>query len=416
MTETKLDTTRSTSEFLTADVGYTSYCKEQNAAGGGILLAVKDDFPSKLVDLMDVCQNDFPCELVDLKDVEDEILWVKISLNKWENIYARVFYRQPNTSIEQLKSLNKSLDIILELTKNNPNNTILLGRDYNYKDINWENYTVLPGSDQEAARSKLLEILVENDLSQHQHEPTRLEKILDLFCTNAPGLVRTWAQSQASQTMLFPLLTMRLEPNLIAKHPDVYTSSRRPSGKTSESTSVPLVTHSWSSAPVGPLKITGMTSRVPSWNWWKTCVSSRITRHRQNLPWWNWHWKRLVRWRQCRYNKAKKSSNPTTWAIYRLTQKEMQKDLDQSRWDYVNNILIDGLENNNNKPFWRFVKSGRQDSVGVTPSRTKAPSTWTAKRKLISWTASSRECSRSRTSHHFRTLPALHTPLSAHWK
>ena len=175
MTETKLDATKSTAEFLPADTGYTTYHKDWGAAGGGILLDVKDDFPS---------------ELVDLKDVEDEILWVKISLNKRKNIYAGVFYRQLNTSINQLESLGKSLDIITDLTKNNPNNTILLGGDFNCKDLNWENYTVLPGSDQKAAGSKLLEILTENDLSQHQREPTRLENILDLFCTNAPGLVK----------------------------------------------------------------------------------------------------------------------------------------------------------------------------------------------------------------------------------
>ena len=175
MTETKLDATKSTAEFLPADTGYTTYYKDWSAADGGILLDVKDDFPS---------------ELVDLKDVEDEILWVKISLNKRKNIYAGVFYRQLNTSINQLESLGKSLDIITDLTKNNPNNTILLGGDFNCKDLNWENYTILPGSDQKAAGSKLLEILTENDLSQHQREPTRLENILDLFCTNAPGLVK----------------------------------------------------------------------------------------------------------------------------------------------------------------------------------------------------------------------------------
>ena len=172
MTETKLDATKSTAEFLPADTGYTTYHKDWNAAGGGVLLAVKDDFPS---------------ELVDLKDVEDEILWVKIRLNKRKNIYIGVFYRQPNTSINRLESLGKSLDIISDLTQNNPNNTILLGGDFNCKDINWENYTVLPGSDQKKVRSKLLEILAENGLWQHQREPTSLENILDLFCTNAPG-------------------------------------------------------------------------------------------------------------------------------------------------------------------------------------------------------------------------------------
>ena len=45
-------------------LGYTTYHKDRNAAGGGILLDVKDDFPS---------------ELVDLKDVEDEILWWRLA-------------------------------------------------------------------------------------------------------------------------------------------------------------------------------------------------------------------------------------------------------------------------------------------------------------------------------------------------
>ena len=74
MTETKLDATKSTAEFFPADTGYTIYRKDRNAAGGGILLAIKDDFP---------------CELVDLKDMEDEILWV--SLNKRKNIAVEFF-------------------------------------------------------------------------------------------------------------------------------------------------------------------------------------------------------------------------------------------------------------------------------------------------------------------------------------
>lgn len=48
-------------------------------------------------------------------------------------------------------------------------------------------------------------------------------------------------------------------------------------------------------------------------------------------------------------------------------QKETQKALTQARWDYINNTLLEGLENNNSKPFWRFVKSRRQDNVGVAP-------------------------------------------------
>ena len=149
-------------------------------------------------------------------------------------------------------------------------------------------------------------------------------------------------------------------------------------------------------------------------------VPSRTTRRRQNLPWWNRHLKRLVRRKQRRSNKVKKSSSPTAWAKYRLTQKEMQKALDQARWDYVNNILIDGLENNNSKPFWRFIKSRRQDSVGVAPLKDEGILHTDSKEKAH---ILNRQFQRVFTQednsplpNHCRTLPALHTPPSAHWK
>ena len=251
-----------------------------------------------------------------------------------------------------------------DLTKNNPNNTILLGGDFNSKNINWENYTVLPGSDQKADGSKLLEILAKNDLSQQQCEPTRLENILDLFCTNAPGLVKKMSTIPGISDHAIPVAdcAIRAQPNRKAprrvyqvkkaKWEDIKEHLLTFRNSFLEQCTSRSIEDNWNEFKGTLLKL--MEKYVPS----------RTTRCRQNLPWWNWHLKRLVRRKQRRYNKAKKSSSPTAWAKYRLTQ-EMQKALDQARWDYVNNILIDGLENNNSKPFWRFVKSRRQDSVGV---------------------------------------------------
>ena len=33
----------------------------------------------------------------------------------------------------------------------------------------------------------------------------------------------------------------------------------------------------------------------------------------------------------------------------------------------INNVIQKGLNENNSKPFWRYVKSRRQDNVGVSP-------------------------------------------------
>jgi hypothetical protein len=41
--------------------------------------------------------------------------------------------------------------------------------------------------------------------------------------------------------------------------------------------------------------------------------------------------------------------------------------MDHARWEYVNNILSEGLENKNSKPYWRFIKSRRQDNIGIAP-------------------------------------------------
>ena len=65
--------------------------------------------------------------------------------------------------------------------------------------------------------------------------------------------------------------------------------------------------------------------------------------------------------------RRRKAATPPPWGKYRLTQKKMQIALGQARWDYVNNILIDRLGNNNNKPFWSFVNSRHQDMVAVAP-------------------------------------------------
>ena len=37
----------------------------------------------------------------------------------------------------------------------------------------------------------------------------------------------------------------------------------------------------------------------------------------------------------------------------------------------VNNILLEGLQSKDCKPFWRYVKSKRQDTIGVAPLKSK---------------------------------------------
>jgi hypothetical protein len=55
------------------------------------------------------------------------------------------FYRPPNTGIETLQELRKSLE---NLPKNSEDKIIILPGDFNLPHINWKNNTIKPGGNQ----------------------------------------------------------------------------------------------------------------------------------------------------------------------------------------------------------------------------------------------------------------------------
>ena len=48
-------------------------------------------------------------------------------------------------------------------------------------------------------------------------------------------------------------------------------------------------------------------------------------------------------------------------------QKERKRLFRQAEWNVVNNTIQEGLAQNNSKPFWRYIKSKRQDNIGTVP-------------------------------------------------
>ena len=72
----------------------------------------------------------------------------------------------------------------------------------------------------------------------------------------------------------------------------------------------------------------------------------------------------MLRRKQRLYNQAKKTKN---WSNYKHYQKECKQKIRQTEWDYINTTIRQGLEINNSKPFWQYIKIKRQDNVGVAP-------------------------------------------------
>ena len=78
------------------------------------------------------------------------------------------------------------------------------------------------------------------------------------------------------------------------------------------------------------------------------------------------HWPVACRKKQRLFNLARRTHKRQHWEKYKSHKRSTLKDLRWARWSYIDNILHLSLDSKNPKPFWRFIKSQRQDSVGAS--------------------------------------------------
>ncbi|CAC5376110.1 unnamed protein product [Mytilus coruscus] len=64
------------------------------------------------------------------------------------------------------------------------------------------------------------------------------------------------------------------------------------------------------------------------------------------------------------YQQAKITNN---WSNDKHFQKECKRQVQKAEWGYINNTIMEGLENNNPKPFWKYIKLRKQDNIGISP-------------------------------------------------
>jgi len=93
-------------------------------------------------------------------------------------------------------------------------------------------------------------------------------------------------------------------------------------------------------------------------------VPSVIRSGKHRLPWFGQRLRRLLRRKRRLYRQAKKTG---IWNNYRHIQRECKRTFRRAEWDFLNNVISDGLQRNDTKPFWKYVKSKKQDNVGVAP-------------------------------------------------
>ena len=363
ISETKLDATVDSTEFLPS--GYRGDIrKDRDRKGGGLMIATKSSLTVEGVKIPDTC----------------ETVWAKIMDKQNNPIYIGSFYRRPHEyTPSQITELEKVMQHIETITKNNPQSTIILGGDFNALEIDWHTHQVTPNSTMGPLCETLLTFLSDFFLTQCQEDPTREDSVLDLFCTNKPGLVKS--------TSTIPGIS---DHDIIAAHCDIRARHTR---------KAPRKIHMFSKADWTKLKeeskifcddfLQRHVDRSVEENYSplkqhltdiiKKYIPSRTSSSRFNLPWMNTTLRRMCRKKQRLYNTAKQSQAPNRWAKFKSHKRDTLKELRRARWLYINNILqLSG----DSKPFWKYVKSQRQNNIGIiaikdqgclhTDSRTKA--------------------------------------------
>lgn len=341
-TESWLDDTVNNNEIFPPNFTAVRKDRNTNTGHGGVLVATRND-------IISVHQTEL--------DTECEIVWVELQLMGCKKLVIGAFYRPPNkTDSKYLDQLKLSLNRI-NITQDT---MICLGGDFNLGDINWLNNSVVPGARFKAQSETLIEISEQFDLEQLVLEPTREKKILDLFFTSNPTLVKNVIVSPGiSDHDGIPLIELNTKPLITKSKPRKQYIFKKANmeglQKDMENLNSNIlkrdVTSSqqdWCEFRDGIFK--SMDENIPS----------KMTSKRNNTPWITTGIRRKLRKKQRIYNRAKKSGTEDDLMKFKTIRKEIQKESKLSYWRWVRSSCISST-----KQFYGFIKKLRKDSVGI---------------------------------------------------
>ena len=360
VSETKLEKSVKHSEFLPS--AYTGHIRHDHTKhGGGVMIIHRKDL---VIDEI---------ELVDPKTPHhDHVVWAKLTVRNTSPIYIGSYYRSNSRNDkETIPGLISSLDHIASLTKNNPKATVIVGGDFNVRDIDWENQTVPEGAEHKPLCEAVVQVLQHHHLDQLQKTPTRQDSLLDLYCTNKPGLVKSIHNIPGFTVNdhEFLVIDSWFTPEKLKKPPRKFYKWSK-----ADWLRMRVESHLWADKLIEDCK--HQTYSVQDL-YTKFCthikdmlnkhVPQGLTRTRSDVPWLTRDLKRMCRKKRRFYNRAKKTGQTRHWSIYKECADKVKKDLRKAHWQHINNILLAAENDKNPKPFWNYIKSQNQDSTGVAP-------------------------------------------------
>ena len=288
---------------------------------------------------------------------EGEIEWVKIKLKNNKDLLIGSYY-MPHREKKHLDQLKLSL----ELADASKQNIILTG-DFNCPNIDWDKQTA-SGPDREI-QQELTDLMSTQNLTQVHKNATREGNLLDLIFVTNPTLVKSSTNVPG-----------------ISDHDIIITDvdTKVYHQKTKPRKCYIYKKANWNTIHNDLSKLNDDIEEMVTknehidslWDTFKTKlfesmnknIPSKDIKANNTVPWIKRREKKMLKKKQRLYNQAKKHNK---WTNYKAFQKECKRHLRKAETDYINKNIIEGLDNNSTKPFWRYVKSKRQDSCGIAP-------------------------------------------------
>ena len=303
--------------------------RPRNKDGGGVMVAIRKDIVATEVNLK--------------AGTNGEVVCAKVTLEKSQPLFICAYYRPPGDNVDALDSLELALEEIQTEVNKNPRAGLVIAGDFNAPGIDWETNTVKQDGLNKTMCQRLLDLLGTFELKQLVHKPTRLNSILDLFCTNKPGLVKN----------------VSLVPG-ISDHDGVVIVDTCLKAVINKKTQRCL--YMWSKADWDTLKneastfckdfLSSFETRTVEDNWqvftkrmndFLRSIPSKLSSTRYNLPWVSTEIKRMIRKKRRAYNKAK-SGNEVHRAKFKKIQNATRDALRKSHWNYLNDMFKEGLD------------------------------------------------------------------------
>ena len=349
-TETWLDSNFKDSEIFPS--GYKLHRKNRTANGGGVLIAVKEEYNSE-----DVPELDTSCE----------IIWARIKLIGNGNVYVCSYYRHNVSDEESIEELDKSLTRVSAIR----NATTLIGGDFNFPGWDWKNKRLKPKSAYPSLHTKFSEILDDVCMVQIVEEPTRKNNTLDLLITNQPDKILRVDVLPGVSDHDIVFAEFDLRPIKYSQKPRQIPLYKRANWDLIRSDMASLkdsitIMHDSDAVNVNDMWTTFRDTLQTSA---ATNIPHKQSKPKDKHPWIGRDLQKLMKKQQRYYKIMKKTGDPQHAQQYLELKHRVQKKSRRAYWNYVEGIVTPGEnegDHQSRKRFWTYVKHKKNGKTGVS--------------------------------------------------